>query len=95
MSGEFGNIITKNIENKQWIRILSKNILKNKKEYSWRIKILNSKNKDIMVGVAQIEPKIVVHNLIYNNAMPLIEGKFIEQKSFIILDKLSCFKKSN
>ena len=62
LSGEIENIITKKEEDKKWIRILSKNILKNKKEYSWTIKILNSKNKDIMVGVAQMEPKIVYKN---------------------------------
>ena len=62
LSGEIDNIITKNADDKKWIRILSKNILKDKKEYSWKIKILKSKNKDIMVGVAQKEPKILYQN---------------------------------
>ena len=66
LSGEIENIITKNVEDKKWLRILSKNILKNKKEYCWKIKILNSKNKEIMVGVAQKETKMVYQNFNYN-----------------------------
>ena len=67
LSGEIENIITKTGEDKKWIRILAKNILKNSKEYSWKIKILNSKNKDIMVGVAQKGPKIIFQNSNFNN----------------------------
>jgi len=66
-SGEIENIITKNVEDKKWVRILSKNIIKNTKEYSRKIKILNSKSKEIMVGVAQKETIIEYQNYNYNN----------------------------
>ena len=72
LSGEIENIITKTEEEKKWIRILSKNILKNTKEYSWKIKILNSKNKDIMVGVAQKDPKIIFQKKKINNMMDMM-----------------------
>ena len=69
LTGEMQNIVAKSGEDKKWIRILSKYILKNKKEFSWKVKILNSKNKDIMVGVAQVEPKIVFESYKYDNVM--------------------------
>ena len=83
LSGEIGNIITKNADDKKWIRILSKNILKDKKEYSWKIKILNSKNKDIMVGVAQKEPKIVYQYFNFNNMMAF-PYLMIDSRDFLI-----------
>ena len=82
LSGEIENIITKKEEDKKWIRILSKNILKNKKEYSWTIKILNSKNKDIMVGVAQMEPKIVYQN--YDYMMNFVFPMMIDSTGYLL-----------
>ena len=82
LSGEIENIITKNVEDKKWLRILSKSILKNKKEYSWKIKILNSKNKEIMVGVAQKETKMVYEN--YNYNMYAFPSLVIDSSEYLI-----------
>jgi len=56
LCGEKENIITK-LSPQNWIRILSKNILENNKEYNYRIKIVKSKSRTIMVGIAQIIPE--------------------------------------
>ena len=56
ISGEKENIITK-LSKQNWIRILSKNILENNKEYNYKIKIIKSKSKQIMIGIAQITPE--------------------------------------
>ena len=82
MSGEIENTITKNVEDKKWLRILSKSILKNKKEYCWKIKILNSKNKEIMVGVAQKETKMVYEN--YNYNMYAFPSLVIDSSEYLI-----------
>lgn len=51
ITGENDNIITK-ISDKKWIYIQSENELKNDLNYVWKIKILNSANKYIMVGIS-------------------------------------------
>ena len=51
ITGENENIITK-ISDKKWIYIQSENELKNDLNYTWKIKILNSANKYIMVGIS-------------------------------------------
>jgi len=66
LSGEMENIVTKPGKEKKWIRILSKNVLDEKKEYIWKIKILKTNSNNIMVGVAQIE-SIYLDN---NNVIP-------------------------
>ena len=66
LSGEMENIVTKPGKEKKWIRILSKNVLDEKKEYIWKIKILKTNSNNIMVGVAQIE-SIYLDN---NNEIP-------------------------
>ena len=55
LNGEKENIITK-ISKENWIRILSKNILEEQKEYNFKIKIIKSNSKKIMIGIAQITP---------------------------------------
>ena len=66
VSGERGNIITKISKNKNYIRILSKNILELQKEYNWKLRIINSKSKQIMIGIAQPFPQILNKEFIYN-----------------------------
>ena len=58
LSGEKENIVTKKSK-QNWIRILSKNILEQQKEYNFRIKIIKSKSKKIMIGIAQTEPDLL------------------------------------
>ena len=59
------NIVTKISKNLNWIRILSKNILEQQKEYNWRINILKSKSKKIMIGIAQIIPETLNKEFYY------------------------------
>ena len=78
------NIVTKPGKEKKWIRILSKNILEEKKEYTWKIRILKTNSNNIMVGVAQIESiyldnNIVIPDLYYGNdfmTMPLMMNTY-------------------
>ena len=67
ITGENENIITK-ISDKQWVCIQSENELKNDLNYVWKIKILNSVNKYIMVGIS---PKIS------NNLLENLDSSFI------------------
>ena len=56
VSGEKNNIITKNCnEQYAWVGILCENQLIENKENIWKIKILKSSNKFIMVGVGPID----------------------------------------
>ena len=62
ISGETDNIATKNEDNlvlKMYgltrTTILSKNILQNYGEYRWKIKILKSRNNNIIIGVSPID----------------------------------------
>ena len=61
------NIVTKPGKGKKWIRILSKNVLDEKKEYIWKIKILKTNSNNIMVGVAQFESKYLDNNNVIPN----------------------------
>ena len=55
VSGKRQNILTKSGED-GWVGVLCQNGLeKSREKYSWKIKILNSYNKTIMVGVAPID----------------------------------------
>ena len=65
LSGEKENIITKVLKT-SWVRILSKNILNEQKEYNLKVKILKSQSKQIMIGLAQTIPDIVNKNFIYS-----------------------------
>ena len=58
MAGEKENIITKTSK-QNWVRIFAKNILEEQKEYNFKIKIIKSKSKQIMIGIAQITPEII------------------------------------
>ena len=58
LSGERDNIITK-ISGQNWIRILSKNTLEPEKEYNFKIKIIKSRSRQIMIGIAQRTPEII------------------------------------
>ena len=58
LSGDHENIVTK-LSKQNWIRIFSKNILEQKKEYNYKINIIKSKSKQIMIGIAQIEPDLI------------------------------------
>ena len=55
VSGENENIFTKNGTQGYWTAGLCEYELKKSKEYKWKIKILKSSNKYIMVGVAPID----------------------------------------
>ena len=55
VSGENENIFTKNDTNGHWTAGLCEYELEKSGEYKWKIKILRSKNKYIMVGVAPID----------------------------------------
>ena len=63
ISGDKNNIVTKLTTNPRVIRILTKNILESGKEYNWKIKILKSKSKNIMVGIAQAIPEIIKNDI--------------------------------
>ena len=65
LSGEKENIITK-FSKQNWIRILSKNILETQMEYNFKIRIIKSKSKQIMVGIAQINPEIIGNEFLYS-----------------------------
>lgn len=65
LSGEKENIITK-FSKQNWIRILSKNILETQMEYNFKIRIIKSKSKQIMVGIAQINPEIIRNEFLYS-----------------------------
>jgi len=44
-------------EDQKWIRILSKNIFQLEKEYNFKIKIIKSKSRQIMLGIAEKSPE--------------------------------------
>ena len=54
VSGNNNNVITK-IVNKQWVGIICENQLSMNKENIWKVKILKTNNKNIMIGVAPID----------------------------------------
>ena len=47
------NIVTKISEEQKWIRVLSKNVFEPQKEYNLKIKIINTKSRKIMLGIAE------------------------------------------
>ena len=55
LSGENNNILTKNGTDCNWMGTICENKLDKYDEYKWKIKVLNSNNKNIMVGVAPID----------------------------------------
>ena len=64
ITGKMNNIVTKIGKNRKWIRILCKNKLEKNKMHKWKIKILNTKNKHIMIGVS---PVLKDENFDYSN----------------------------
>ena len=58
LSGDHENIVTK-LSKQNWITTISKNILEQQKEYNYKINIIKSKSKLIMIGIAQIEPDLI------------------------------------
>ena len=62
ITGENENIITK-ISDKKWAYIQSENELKNDLNYVWKIQILNSVNKYIMVGISPKLSESILQNL--------------------------------
>ena len=91
ISGEKENIITK-LSKQNWIRILSKNIFENNKEYNYKIKIIKSKSKQIMIGIAQIIPEYVNKDFINNfksntNAHNMMKKKSLMYYLFQKMDK--------
>ena len=64
ISGENQNIITKTGSSSGWMGTICENVLENSKIYKWKIKILNSVNKCIMVGIAPID--FDINSSIYN-----------------------------
>ena len=55
ISGEKENIVTIIGNGFEWIGILCQNELEKLKEYRWKIKIIKTSNRNIMVGVAPID----------------------------------------
>ena len=90
LSGEKENIITK-LSKQSWIRVLSKNILEQNKEYNYKIKIIKSKSKKIMVGIAQIIPDNIDKDFIYNIKTNINVTNFLKKKSLMC----SLFKKTD
>ena len=83
LSGENENIVTK-IAKQNWIRILSKNILNEQKEYNFKIRIVKSKAKQIMIGIAQIY-KIILNKDTTNQLIKSINDAYGRlRKSFLI-----------
>ena len=90
LSGEKENIITK-LSKQSLIRVLSKNILEQNKEYNYKIKIIKSKSKRIMVGIAQIIPENIDKDFIYNIKTNTNVANFLKKKSLMC----SLFKKTD
>ena len=55
ITGEKDNILTKTAAENNWMGSICMNELKNSEENIWKIKILKTQNKCIMVGVAPID----------------------------------------
>ena len=55
ISGEKDNILSKTVSENNWMGSICMNELKNTEENIWKIKILKTQNKCIMVGVAPID----------------------------------------
>lgn len=68
ISGKDKNILTKTGKN-GWVCIICENQLKELMEYKWKIKIINSHNKNPTVGVAPIDYD-------FNDKNPLFSGWF-------------------
>ena len=64
ITGEKDNILTKTGENNNWIGTICINELKSSQENIWKIKILKTRYKYIMVGVAPID--FDINSSIYN-----------------------------
>ena len=83
LTGENENIVTK-LSKQSWIRVLSKNILNEQKEYNFKIRIIKSKAKQIMVGIAQIYP-IILNKETSNQLIKCITDAYGRlKKSFLI-----------
>lgn len=65
------------------IRILSKNILDEKKEYNWKIKILKTKSKHIMIGIAQIIPEIINKEFVVSCKSLENHNSFLKKRSLM------------
>ena len=55
ITGENENIVTVIGRGDEWIGILCQNELKKTMEHKWKIKIIKTKNKNIMVGIAPVD----------------------------------------
>ena len=86
LSGEKENIITK-LSPQNWIRILSKNNFENNKEYNYKIKIVKSKSRQIMVGIAQIIPEYINKDIMYNNKNIYANSFFRKRSLMYYLNK--------
>ena len=65
ISGDKMNILTKTGTNSNWMGTICENELEKSKEHKWKIKILKTQNKYIMVGVAPID--FDINSSLYNN----------------------------
>ena len=65
ITGENDNIFTKSGTNCYWVGTICENELEKSKEHKWKIKILNTQYKYIMVGVAPID--FDINSSLYNN----------------------------
>ena len=95
LSGEKENIITK-FSKQNWIRILSKNILETQMEYNFKIRIIKSKSKQIMVGIAQIHPEIIGNDFLYSMKSLQNINSFLKKRSLMLylfkkIDKIDKF----
>ena len=82
LSGERDNIITK-VSKKNWVRILSKNILNEQKEYNLKVKILKSQSKQIMIGLAQTVPDILNKDFIISLKPLQNSSNLLKKKSLM------------
>ena len=94
ISGDKNNIATKLSTNPSVIRILTKNILEPQKEYNLKIKIIKSKSKKIMVGIAQVIPEIInTHNIANNmNIGPFQNTNMLLSKKYLMFHFLKKHK---
>ena len=85
LSGENNNIITKKSK-QSWSSIQSQNPLEKDKKYIWKIKVLNTKNNNILVGVSsKINNDIdMIKKLNLEFAIPIASAeKYIFENPFI------------
>ena len=80
VSGINKNIVTKIGEN-GWVCIICENVLNEKIEYKWKIKIIKSFNRNPTVGIAPIDYD-------FNSKEPLFSGWFFSCFNYVFIRDL-------